>query len=157
MLRKLIFVAALLLPAAAAATPTREFMKDAVQGDYSEATLGRLIQSRGASPQVRSFGAMLNRDHSNGLAQAQRLSARLGLRIPLQMKPEARAELVRLRHLSGRAFDREVRRYMINDHRKDIAEFRAQARSGDRATSGFAAATVPVLRRHLDMALSIRA
>jgi putative membrane protein len=157
MLRKLIFVAALLLPTAVAAKPTREFMKDAVQGDYSEATLGRLIQSRGASAQVRGFGAMLNRDHSNGLAQARSLSARLGLRIPLQMMPEARSELGRLRHLRGRAFDLEVRRYMINDHRKDIAEFRAQVRSGDRATAGFAAATVPVLRRHLDTALSIRA
>lgn len=156
MLRKLIFVAALLLPTVVAAKPTREFMKDAVQGNYSEATLGRLIQSRGASPQVRSFGAMLVRDHSNGLAQAQRLSARLGLRIPLQMMPEARVELFRLRHLGGRAFDLEVRRYMISDHRKDIAEFRAQVRSGDRATAGFAAATVPVLRRHLDTARLIR-
>jgi putative membrane protein len=157
MLRKLIFVAALLLPTAVAAKPTREFMKDAVQGDYSEATLGRLIASRGATGQVRSFGAMLARDHSNGLAQAQRLSARLGLRIPVRMMPDAREELFRLRHLHGRAFDLEVRRYMINDHRKDIADFRAQVRSGDRATAGFAAATIPVLRRHLDTALSIRA
>lgn len=156
MLRKLIFVAALLLPTAVAAKPTREFMKDAIQGDYSEMTLGRFIQSRGATPQVRSFGAMLARDHSNGLGQATRLSAKLGLRIPAEMAPEARAELLRLHHLSGRAFDREVRRYMVNDHRKDIAEFKQQVRSGDRATAGFAAATVPVLRRHLDTALSIR-
>jgi predicted outer membrane protein len=62
-----------------------------------------------------------------------------------------------LRSLSGRAFDREVRRYMINDHLKDIAAFRAQARSGERATAGYAAATVPVMQRHLAMARSIRA
>jgi putative membrane protein len=58
--------------------------------------------------------------------------------------------------MSGRAFDREVRQYMINDHRKDIAAFRAQARSGDRATASYAAATVPVMQHHLAMAQSIR-
>jgi predicted outer membrane protein len=61
-----------------------------------------------------------------------------------------------LRGLGGRAFDREVRRYMIGDHREDITEFREQARSGDRATSGYAAATVPVMQRHLAAARAIR-
>jgi hypothetical protein len=46
---------------------------------------------------------------------------------------------------------------MINDHVKDIAKFRAQARSGDRATAGFAAATIPVMQHHLSTARSIRA
>jgi putative membrane protein len=158
MFRKtLIAAVAITLSSTAFAAPPREFLKDAIQGDYSEATLGRLIQQRGASAQVRNFGATLNRDHSNGLAQAQRLASRLGLHIPVKIAPEARAELPRLRHLSGRAFDREVRRYMVQDHVKDIAKFKAQVRSGDRATSGFAAATVPVLEKHLAMARAIRA
>jgi putative membrane protein len=157
MLRKILLASALGLSTAAIAAPPAAFLRDAIQGDYSEATLGRLIQQRGASAQVREYGATLNRDHSNGLAQAQRLAARLHLRIPARMTPEARSELPRLRHLSGRDFDREVRRYMINDHVKDIAKFKAQARSGDRATAGFAAATVPILQKHLDMARAIRA
>ena len=157
MFRKIVVFAALVPPAAATAAPAREFLKDAIQGDYSEATLGRLIANRGASAEVRNFGATLNRDHSNGLAQAQRLASRLGLRIPVEMSPEARAELPRLRHLEGRAFDREVRRYMIQDHINDLAKFKAQVHSGDRATSGFAAATVPILQKHLDMARAIGA
>jgi predicted outer membrane protein len=78
------------------------------------------------------------------------------LRIPATLTPEARHEQVVLRRLSGRSFDREVRRYMIEDHLKDIAKFRAQARSGDRSTSGYAAATVPVMQHHLSVARSIR-
>jgi putative membrane protein len=124
--------------------------------NYSEVTLGRVIQNRSSNPEVRHFGAMLVRDHSHGLAQAQAIAARLHLRIPVTLTPQARRERVLLRHLSGRAFDREVRRYMIDDHQKDIAEFRAQVHSGDRATSGYAAATIPVMRRHLAMARSIR-
>ena len=156
MIRKILFVTALLSASAAAAAPAPVFLKKAIQGNFSEVTLGRIIQNRGGSPQVRQFGAMLVRDHGNGLAQAQRIAMRLHLRIPATLSPEARREQVLLRHINGRAFDREVRRYMIADHRKDIAEFRAQARSGDRATAGYAAATVPVMRHHLNMAQALR-
>ena len=156
MTRKILFAAALLSGSAAVAAPPAVFLREAIHGNFSEETLGRIIQNRGASPQVRQFGSMLVRDHSNGLAQAQRIAARLHLRIAATLTPEARSEQRVLRSLSGRAFDREVRRYMIKDHRNDIAAFRAQARTGDRATSGYAAATVPVMQHHLAMAQAIR-
>src|SRR4051794_7797493 len=120
MLRTITFASVLIISTATVAAPAANFVKDAVQGDYSEMTLGRLIASRGASAQVRSFGRTLQRDHSNGLAQAQRLAARLRIRVPLAMMPEAREEQAKLQRLRGPAFDREVKRYMIDDHRKDI-------------------------------------
>ncbi|MGN6057607.1 MAG: DUF4142 domain-containing protein [Sphingomicrobium sp.] len=156
MLRKILIATAIAVPAAAAAAPPAAFLRDAIQGNYSEVALGRMIQNRGYSEQVRSFGAMLVRDHSKGLAQAQAIAARLRLRIPVILTPEARRERILLQRLNGRTFDREIRRYMINDHLKDIAAFKAQVRTGDRATSGYAAATVPVMQRHLAMARSIR-
>lgn len=157
MLRTTLFVSAAVLAASPAlAAPPAHFLKDAIQGDYSEATLGRVIQQRAASRQVRNFGAMLTRDHSRALVQAQRVAVRERLHIRATMAPEARDELYRLRRLSGVRFDREVRRYMIDDHRKDIAEFREQARTGDRATASLAAATLPTLRQHLAMAEAIR-
>jgi putative membrane protein len=156
MVRKILLGALILSSSAAVAAPAPAFLKDAIRGNFSEVTLGRIIQNRGASTQVRQFGSMLVTDHSKGLAQAQQIAARLRLRIPATLTPEARHEQTVLRSLRGRAFDREVRRYMINDHRKDIAAFKAQARSGDRATAGYAAATVPVMQKHLSMAESLR-
>jgi putative membrane protein len=157
MFRTIVVVAALVSSTAAVAAPPAAFLKKAIQGNFSEVTLGRVIQNRGSSDQVRRFGAMLVTDHSKGLAQAQDIASRMRLRIPATLTPEARSEQRRLQHLTGRAFDREVRQYMINDHRKDIADFREQARSGDRATSAYASATVPVMQRHLAMAQSLRA
>jgi putative membrane protein len=156
MLRKTIVAATVALSGFAFAAPPAQFIREAIQSNSSEVTLGRMIQNRSSNPQVRNFGAMLVRDHSHGLAEAQAIAARLRLQIPAILTPEARRESVILRHLNGRAFDREVRRYMIDDHQKDIAEFRTQVRSGDPATSGYAAATIPVMRRHLAMARSIR-
>jgi putative membrane protein len=157
MIRKLAFCATFACAGAALAAPPAAFLKTAIAGNFSEVTLGRMIQGQGSSAQVRQFGGMLVSDHSKGLAQAEQIAARLHLRIPATLTSEARAEQSRLRHLTGRAFDREVRRYMIDDHQKDIAEFKQQAHSGDRATSGYAAATVPVMQRHLATARSIRA
>jgi len=68
------------------------------------------------------------------------------------MMPEARSEYAKLQRLHGRAFDREVRRYMINDHQKDISKFNDQARHGDRQTARLAQATLPTLRKHLRIA-----
>ncbi|MGN6849455.1 MAG: DUF4142 domain-containing protein [Sphingomicrobium sp.] len=157
MVRKILIGALLISSSAAVAAPAPVFLKTAIRGNFSEVTLGRMIENRGSSAQIRRFGAMLVSDHSKGLAQAQQIAARLRLRIPTMLTPEARHEQVVLRNLSGRAFDREVRRYMIRDHRMDIAAFKAQARSGDRATAGYAAATVPVMEKHLSVAEAIRA
>lgn len=156
MVRTLVFTAALVSATAGFAAPRAAFLRDAVRGDYSEMTLGRVIESRAATAQVRRYGSVLARDHAIGLRQARSAAARAGLHIPVTMMPEARSELRRLQHLRGRAFDLEVRRYMIDDHRKDLSDFREQARSGDRLTAPLAAATIPVLRRHLALAEAIR-
>jgi len=136
----------------AAAKPGRKFMKDAVQGDRSESTLGRLIESRGHSSAVRAYGATLSSDHIRAHGQAVALAEYMHLPVSDTMMPEARAELAKLRRMNGKAFDREVRRYMIEDHTKDIAEFRSQVRHGDRQTAALARQTLPVLRKHLRMA-----
>lgn len=155
MMRMMIFAATLLSASAAVAAPPAVFLRDAIQGNYSEVALGRMVQNRAVSPDVRRFGAMLVRDHSKSLAQAQHIARRLHLRIPARLSPEARAEQHRLQTLRGRDFDREVRRFSIDEHRNDIAAFRAQAHSGDRATSAYAAANVPVMQHHLAAARAL--
>lgn len=156
MFRKLIFVAACLTSTAALAAPPAKFLQDAIKGDNSEITLGRLIAARGHSAQVRSFGNTLYRDHSTARGQAAAVARQMGVRPPTAMAPEARAERRKLERLHGRAFDMEVRRYMIHDHQEDIAKFRAQARTGDRRTADLARAQLPTLRKHLRIAESIR-
>jgi putative membrane protein len=156
MIRKALFVAGLIVSSAASAAPARQFLEDAIKGDNSEATLGRLIAARGASAQVRRFGNTLMHDHSAARVQASADARSIGMRPPRAMMPEARSEMRRLERLHGRAFDLEVRRYMINDHVNDIANFSAQARSGNRPTAELARAQLPTLRKHLRIARSIR-
>lgn len=156
MFRKILTAAIVLVPASALAAPPTLFLREAIQGNYSEVFVGRIIQHQGSTQRVRSFGAMLVSDHGKGLEQAQAIADRMHLRIPVMLTPQARREQRLLQRLSGRSFDREVRRYMIEDHKNDIALFRTQVRSGERGTAGYAAATIPVMQRHLSMARSLR-
>jgi len=157
MFRKLLFASAVLVAAPAfAAVPPAAFLQHAIQGDNSEVRLGRLISRLGASPQVRHFGATLTRDHGLARSQAAIVARRMGVRAPTAMTPEARSEYARLSHMRGRAFDWEVRRYMVNDHRKDIAAFESQARGGEPRTAHLARMQLPTLRKHLRIAESIR-
>jgi putative membrane protein len=156
MLRKFLFTAALLASSAVAAAPASSFLHDAIQGDNSETRLGALIASRGSTASVRSFGRTLESDHSTAKVQAAAVARRMHVSVPNSMMPEARTEYAKLERMRGRAFDREVRRYMINDHEKDIAKFEAQVRNGDRQTAALARQQLPTLRKHLRMAESLR-
>ena len=156
MLRTMLFTAALLASSAVSAAPASKFLHDAIQGDNSETRLGSLIASRGSSAEVRRFGRTLESDHSTARIQASAVARRMHVSVPTSSMPEARAEYAKLQRLHGHAFDREVKRYMIHDHQKDISEFEKQARSGDRQTAELARAQLPVLRKHLRIAESLR-
>jgi putative membrane protein len=152
----MLFTAALVASSAATAAPASKFLHDAIQGDNSETRLGDLIATRGSSAAVRRYGRTLANDHGTARVQAAAVARRMHVSVPTTSMPEARAEYAKLQRLRGHAFDREVKRYMIHDHQKDISDFEKQARSGDRQTAARARAQLPVLRKHLRIAESLR-
>ena len=155
MLRTLLFTATLLASSTAIAAPAPKFLTDAMKGDNSEIELGHLIAQRGSSAAVRDFGNTLVADHSQAKSQVADLAHQMRVPTTNAVMAEARSEEAKLRRMHGAAFDREVKRYMINDHQKDIAKFEAQARSGDRRTAALARAQLPTLKKHLHIAESL--
>ena len=141
---------------AASAAPARQFLGDAIRGDNSETVLGAIAARRGDSAGVRDFGARLHSDHQQARVEAASVARALRLPVPSGMMPEATRERRRLQRLSGPAFDREFARYMVHDHREDIAKFERQARTGDRRTAALAQAQLPTLREHLRIAESLQ-
>ena len=137
---------------AAFAAPNTTFLKQALMGDNSEIQLGQMAEKSGATDGVRTFGQTLSTDHAKAKANALPVAKAHGVAATTAVKPEAKAEMDKLSKLSGAAFDREFVSYMIKDHKKDIAEFQEQARSGDRSTAALAKKTLPDLQKHLAMA-----
>lgn len=142
---------------AASAAPAPRFLQDAVSGDNAEIALGRLAQQRGTSRGVVEFGRTLEADHSTARTEALQAARDLRVRVRSDaIKPDGRALERRLSRFRGDRFDREFVAAMAAEHRRDIAMFKAQQRTGDRVTSRLAAATLPHLQHHLDMALALQ-
>jgi putative membrane protein len=151
-----ILFAAALMPAAARADSPREFLYHALQGDNSEIMLGNLAADRARDPGVRDFGRTLVRDHAKARGEVLDVGRRFGLRPTREIAPEARGERDRLMGLRGRDFDREFVRYMIDDHRKDIGDFRDEAREHHGEVSALAGRQLPTLHEHLRIAMSLQ-
>lgn len=143
-------------PVQAADTDPHAFLTKAIEGDNSEITLGRVAEHKGASPEVRRFGAMLVHDHAASRVQAEKIASAFGVKPTSELQPEAKDELNKLHGLSGKAFDQEFARYMVQDHRKDIDDFNQEAQGGQPRLAAFAKKTLPTLHKHLDMAEHIQ-
>lgn len=149
-------LAALSVASAAIADAGSDFVVKAMKGDNSEMMLGHLGEQRGASARVRAYGHTLFVDHTKGKAVAVALARSMGLHPTDEPMEVARRERQKLMGLQGPDFDREFVSYMVKDHQEDISDFRKEAEVRDGRVSAFARKTLPVLHKHLDMALGLR-
>ena len=140
------------ISSAAVAASNTMFLKNALMGDNSEIQLGQMAQKSGATEGVRTFGQTLSTDHAKAKTNALPVAKAHGVAATMAVKPEAQTEMDKLSKLSGATFDHEFVSYMVMDHKKDIADFEKQARTGDRSTAALAKKTLPDLKKHLAMA-----
>jgi len=138
---------------AGAKAPDETFVIKAAHGGMAEVELGKLAVDKAASDQVKKFGQRMVDDHSKASEELKTLAQNKHITLPDAIDPQDKALHDRLAKLSGAAFDRAYMQAMLADHRKDVNEFRIEARSGkDADVKGWAAKTLPTLEEHLKMA-----
>src|SRR5215475_5536683 len=138
--------------------PEKEFLANAGRGGMLEVQLGNLATQKASSNDVKQFGERMATDHSQLGQKLQQLASNLNVTLPQDLKPEQQAVVSRLEKLSGKAFDREYMKEMVNDHVKDISEFeRAEKEATVAEIKQFATESLPTLRDHLKQAKEITA
>lgn len=145
----------LALTSAGFAMSDYEFLKDAIRGDNSEVLLGQLAATNASRSDVKSFARTLVDDHTKARVEASGLVQQMGVEATNAPDSEAGEEWERLKQLKGEAFDKEFVRYMIDDHKKDIAAFNREAYSTRGPAQELASRSLPTLQKHLDMAESL--
>lgn len=131
----------------------RTFAEHAMAGSMLEVQLGKLTEQRAQNDGVKRFGQRMVTDHTQASQQLSEIGARLGLAPPAELPREQRRTVDKLAGLSGAEFDRAYMAAMIDDHKKDIGEFRKQADKGENAElKTFAQQTMPILEQHLRLA-----
>jgi putative membrane protein len=134
----------------------KDFVTDAVQSDISEVELGKLAAAKGATDEARQLGQLLVQDHGQHQARATALADSLGAPVPTEPSDEAKSEFKRLSKLSGADFDKEFAHFMVDDHKKDIRDYEAQAKDAEGAVGVFARDTIPTLQHHLALAKALK-
>jgi putative membrane protein len=133
---------------------SQKFLKEAIEGNFAEVQMGQLAQKQGNSDGVRSFGQMLEKDHSDANKKAVDVANSVGMTPPTEPSKKQKADYDKMSKMSGAQFDKAFAAHMVADHKKDIKEYERASKLKD-AAGPYAAETVPVLRKHLDAAQAL--
>jgi putative membrane protein len=133
-----------------------KFMKTAAMGGMEEVELGKLAAQKASSADVKNFGQHMVDDHSKANDQLTQLATQKGVTLPTAMSTMQKHDMAKLAKLSGAAFDSAYVSMMVKDHKKDVADFQKESKSGkDSDLKGWAATTLPTLQDHLKMVQGI--
>jgi putative membrane protein len=134
----------------------KDFILAAAQGGMLEVRLGEVAEKKGASQEVKAFGAMMVSDHGKAGEDLKSVAAKHGIEVPGDLDAKHKAIVDRLAKLSGSAFDKAYIDEMLKDHMKDASAFQGVAKNAnDPDVKAFAQRTLPIIKAHLAKIKSI--
>lgn len=107
------------------ADAAKKIMKAVTQGSIMEVELGKVALEKGRTEEVRNFGSMMVKDHSEAIEKTRLVAQKKEIELPREMKQEQKDTVARISKLSGQEFDQAYMREMVIDHVKDVNEVRA--------------------------------
>src|SRR5438270_14024032 len=95
---------------------SQKFLKEAIEGNLAEVQMGQLAQQNGTSEGVRSFGQMLQQDHSAAAQKSSAVATQMGVTPPTEPNKKQKAMHDKMAKLSGEKFDKAFASEMVKDH-----------------------------------------
>ncbi len=135
----------------------RSFVIKAAGGGLYEVEVSQLAGQKASDPAVKSYAAMLVKQHAQANEELKQLAASKGMALPAKPPREKQAAIDRLAKMKGTAFDRQyVRMVGISDHQADIKLFeKASQNARDAELKAWIDKTLPTLREHLQAARNL--
>ncbi len=134
-----------------------EFVIDAAKGGLAEVELAKLAADHAKNDEVKKFAQRMADDHGKANDELKSIADAKGIKLPQEVDAQQKATMRRLEKLNGAAFDRAYMQTMVNDHVKDVNEFKKESNKGrDAQVKSFAASKLPTLEEHLQQARQAR-
>jgi putative membrane protein len=132
------------------------FVQQAARGNELEVELAKMAQDKAQNEQVKDYARQLEQDHSRALDELENVADRASL--DLEEPDDAmRASLKDpLENTDEAQFDARYISQMIDEHRKDIAEFEKHQSTATGELRAYIDKTLPVLRQHLERAEALQ-
>jgi putative membrane protein len=119
----------------------KTFMKKAAKGGMMEVAMGQVAEQKAQSEDVKSFGKRMVTDHSKADDELKSIASKKGFQLPSK------------EHSVKWTSDKAYMDAMVQDHEKDLAEFKEEASTGsDPDVKKFADDTAKMVQEHLDLA-----
>jgi putative membrane protein len=137
----------------AVTTAEQQFVAKAAQADRAEVDLANLALQKSNNPDIKQFAQRMVDDHTKNQQQVDSLASKLSITSPSSASSEETQAKDRLQNLSGEQFDRAYARMMVQDHRKDVNEFKREKQTAQNSElKQYVDQTLPVLEQHLQLA-----
>jgi putative membrane protein len=119
----------------------KTFMKKAAKGGMMEVAMGKMAEQNAQSEDVKSFGKRMVADHGKANDELKSIASKKGVQLPSK------------EHTGKWTSDKAYMDMMVQDHEKDLAEFKEEASSGsDPDVKKFAEDTAKIVQQHLELA-----
>jgi putative membrane protein len=130
-----------------------QFAVNAANAGMTEVQAGQLAQQKGTAKDVKEYGAMMVKDHTDAGNKLKALAASKNVTLPAAISPDMQKNIDDLQTKNGRDFDKAYIDMMISDHKKVISAFEDESKKGtDADIRAFADSTLHTLHKHLDKA-----
>lgn len=134
----------------------KTFMKKAAQGGLEEVEIGQMVAGKAQSNDVKQFAQRMVNDHSKANDQLKSIAQQKGVTLPTGMDAQGQALKSRLEKLSGAQLDKAYMKAMVQDHTKDVSDFKTASQTAkDPDLKSFASSTLPTLESHLQQARQV--
>jgi putative membrane protein len=164
---------------------SKAFVNDLTIAGLAEVQLGKLAAERAMSPDVKAFGQMMVKDHTQAANELKPIATQLNVPQPTQLDQKHQDLADKLSKLQGSAFDREYINAMVMGHEEVAAKLRtrvekqaaqagehpagsaatkgvpgahgaASADAGEQKLTQWAAMALPTVQKHLERAREIQ-
>ena len=126
-----------------AGTDSRAFINDMTIAGLAEVQLGRMASEKGSSADVKAFGQMMVKDHTQANDELKQVASRLNVQPPADVDQKHKDLANKLMKLQGAEFDREYVNAMVQGHQEVLGKVRARVDAGTAAAHGGEAGNHP--------------
>ena len=130
----------------------KKFLKDSTQDNLTEIKLAELAVKTSKNPTVTAFAQKMITDHRALLVGAKPVAMKAGVTPPTGPGVGFDAEYLKLKVLSGDAFDKSYIKTMVSDHHEDLGKVKAEHDSTQNAAmKKLTAHATSVISGHTEM------
>jgi putative membrane protein len=136
---------------------SKEFLTKVAGSGMAEVQMAKDAQQKATIDAVKSFAAMLERDHTAVGDQVKTFAGQRNVSLPTAIPDDKQKMITDMNKMSGKSFDKDFIDMMVKNHNDGIKLFEdTKANASDVDIKNFADKTLPTLKMHLDSAKAIQ-